>query len=965
MTRPRLMFPLVCALFFFSGSAGLGYQMVWSRMFATGLGHEMPSVLAVVFAFMGGMALGAGTLDGRISRSRRPWLWYGWLEMLIGLWGLVSSALIPIANLSAPHLIGLQPSPLRHWVVAFALPFLALLPATAAMGATLPAIERCAAPLVANGRCVGALYAANTLGAVAGILAGTFAIAPSLGLRHCSWLIAGINLFCGAAALIIGARRPLAAAAEPDTFSDESGRFIARTDAVREDTGAPGIVPEASRLRLCITVFFTGMLGIGYETVCVRVLAQVLENTVYTFAAVLAVFLFGTSVGAALYQRFGRRLSMNLPLSRPSDPLSPLEGERDGVRGPHAGSSLPGAQKAREILTPSLLLTDLLGAVSLACLLGVMTASRAQSVYHHCRAVLGDGNLSVLAAEMTVASAVLLLPTIFMGAIFSHLVQAAARKVRQASRLPCASLSPASIPARASSLIQPSSVRAGGTPAPPFVRPAKGGVGLAAALNSFGGALATALFGVFSLSLIGSKWTLVLISFGYLCLLPKMAGWRRGFWAAAIMLMLALPANLRIVKVPPGSHVVDYREGVMASVAVVEDAHRDRVLRVDNRFQMGGTAAAAAEYLQAHIPLLLHPAPKRALFLGLGTGITFGAAALHPNLQADGVELVPEIVEVMPLFEPANFAPDRQPRLKLFIGDARRFVRASSARYDVIVADLFHPARDGAGSLYTLEHFRAVRERLDSGGLFCQWLPLHQLDQDMLRVIIRTFLEAFPDAQAWLLRFNVDAPALGLMGTVVPPHYSARWVEQRLSDRDLEAQLKKLALADSIRLFGNLLAGPKALRDFASDAPLNMDDRPRVTFGAPQFVYQKTATPYGRLLQLLQLGVPDPRGLLGLGPGDDANRFAARLTKYLAARDVYLKGLVEEAEGEENKAIDRFVESSRLSDDFTTGYAQCLSLASVWAQTKPAAARALLQRLAEAQPSRPVAKEMLERLFGK
>src|SRR5256885_13435646 len=105
----------------------------------------------------------------------------------------------------------------------------------------------------------------------------------------------------------------------------------------------------------------------------------------------------------------------------------------------------------------------------------------------------------------------------------------------------------------------------------------------------------------------------------------------------------------------------------MASVAVIENDNHDRVLRVDNRFQMGGTAAAPAEYRHAHIPLLLPPAPRRALFLGLGTGITFGAVASHPILQSDGVELLPEIVQVTPLFRPYNFSPRRQPRLQLFV----------------------------------------------------------------------------------------------------------------------------------------------------------------------------------------------------------------------------------------------------------------------------------------------------------
>src|SRR5207247_1000308 len=123
-----------------------------------------------------------------------------------------------------------------------------------------------------------------------------------------------------------------------------------------------------------------------------------------------------------------------------------------------------------------------------------------------------------------------------------------------------------------------------------------------------------------------------------------------------------------------------------------------------------------------------------------------------------GVELVPEILEMLPYFEPHNNAPARHPQLTLHAADARRFVRVSKAQYDVIVADLFHPARDGAGALYTLEHFSAIRDRLAPGGLFCQWLPLYQLDDFTLRVIVRTFLEVFPLSRAYLLRPNIDTP---------------------------------------------------------------------------------------------------------------------------------------------------------------------------------------------------------------
>src|SRR5205085_2326931 len=140
---------------------------------------------------------------------------------------------------------------------------------------------------------------------------------------------------------------------------------------------------------------------------------------------------------------------------------------------------------------------------------------------------------------------------------------------------------------------------------------------------------------------------------------------------------------------------------------------------------------------QALLPLLLHRAPRHALFLGLGTGVTAATATLEPGLDVLAVELLPEVIELSPLFTAplAGQGVDGQ-RLHLLAADARRFARASPGRFDVIVADNFHPARSGSGALYTVEHFRAVQARLAAGGLFCQWLPLHQLDLPTLASIV-------------------------------------------------------------------------------------------------------------------------------------------------------------------------------------------------------------------------------------
>ena len=156
---------LVC-----SGFAGLGYQIAWTRSLSISLGHEYVAVLAVVAAFFVGLALGGFTLNGVLRRTASPARWYCGLEILIGLWALLFNASLPTFNELFAEWMGTDSGVLRHWGLAFGASLLVLLPATTAMGATLPAIERLGLLLAPRQRAVAGLYAANTAGAMIGAL---------------------------------------------------------------------------------------------------------------------------------------------------------------------------------------------------------------------------------------------------------------------------------------------------------------------------------------------------------------------------------------------------------------------------------------------------------------------------------------------------------------------------------------------------------------------------------------------------------------------------------------------------------------------------------------------------------------------------------------------------------------------------------------------------------------------------
>jgi hypothetical protein len=75
-----------------------------------------------------------------------------------------------------------------------------------------------------------------------------------------------------------------------------------------------------------------------------------------------------------------------------------------------------------------------------------------------------------------------------------------------------------------------------------------------------------------------------------------------------------------------------------------------------------------------------------------------------------------------------------------------------------------------------------------------------------------------------------------------------------------------------------------------------------------------------------------------------------------------LRGLIAESEGRPEEAEQGFLRSVVLSADFTPGYAQLITRASLRARSDPDGARRLLDRLIEARPERPIARDLKVRL---
>jgi spermidine synthase len=162
---------------------------------------------------------------------------------------------------------------------------------------TLPLLTRyLVRTLDEAGARLGELYAANTIGAMAGTLLGGFVLIELLGLRLTSYLAVALNLAAGLGALALSRRW--------EAVPEDDGEPAAR----RERPARPE-VPRwfRSRRRVVLAAtFVSGFVALALEVLWTRMLAEGTGSNIYVFTTILAVFLFGIAVGSFLYRRFSR-----------------------------------------------------------------------------------------------------------------------------------------------------------------------------------------------------------------------------------------------------------------------------------------------------------------------------------------------------------------------------------------------------------------------------------------------------------------------------------------------------------------------------------------------------------------------------------------------------------------------------------------------------------------------------------
>jgi spermidine synthase len=137
------------------------------------------------------------------------------------------------------------------------------------------------------------------------------------------------------------------------------------------------------------------------------------------------------------------------------------------------------------------------------------------------------------------------------------------------------------------------------------------------------------------------------------------------------------------------------------------------------------------------------------------------------------------------------------------------------------MADVVQPQHAGSAALYSVEYYRLARQALTDNGLMVQWID-RRLPENQYKMLLRTFLEAFPYATAW-----VDGAFV--VGSTKPYSIDSRLIGQRLSGSARTAAARiGLTTPESVTTL--YTAGDAALRRYAGDGPVVSDDRPYIEF---------------------------------------------------------------------------------------------------------------------------------------
>jgi len=277
-----------------------------------------------------------------------------------------------------------------------------------------------------------------------------------------------------------------------------------------------------------------------------------------------------------------------------------------------------------------------------------------------------------------------------------------------------------------------------------------------------------------------------------------------------------------------------YKDAPDATVTVERSARSGQYfLRVNGKTDASSRGDFSTQVLCAHLPLMTRPDAKDVFILGLGSGITSGAALAHPIANLVVAENCQPVIEAAKFFEPFNNGALTDSRARLVPEDARTVLKLSPQQYDVIISQPSNPWTAGIGSVFSREYYEVASSRLKEQGLMVQWFHVYEIHDGIVSMVIRTFGQVFPHFEIW----DTASGDIILLGAKQPwtPNLDAwRQVYQRPIVRE---QLESIGLGTPEQLLTRQLASQRTAFAIAGAGAVQSDYFPVLEYEAPQAFY--------------------------------------------------------------------------------------------------------------------------------
>lgn len=361
------------------------------------------------------------------------------------------------------------------------------------------------------------------------------------------------------------------------------------------------------------------------------------------------------------------------------------------------------------------------------------------------------------------------------------------------------------------------------------------------AANTAGSIVGAVAVGFLILPALGMRGAFLTLVFTNLALgaalavaVSRRAGMLAGAGAVAAAVVISVVVPVRLFEQSFATRfgqLLFYREEVTDTVMVTEDQKGARWIRFGDGRGTAGTITVREDRLYGHLPLLLHPAPRRVLSICFGVGNSLAALLTHPVEQVDAVELSPGVIAAAPFFRATNRDALTDPRVHLTIEDGRNFLLASRERYDVIRLDPPELHTAGVVNLYTREFYELARAHLAPGGIFSIWVNIVMTPEEDLRLLVRTLADVFPHVSVWHGPYRYSWV---LNGSLEPRPPDLRVIVDRLAEPSVGTDLASIGIPDAFSLLTHFVFADRAAAAFAGQGPLVTDDHTRLDFSVPR-----------------------------------------------------------------------------------------------------------------------------------